>query len=97
VLKTRLVAFQGSSFLLRAGVGAFVCSITAGPDPVLDQRCVCVSAHTWIHADQIAESQPFASSSPIAGEQLGNTLLLPIALRHWLKVRDNAVRVRHPG
>src|SRR5262249_29223509 len=86
VLRTRLVAFKGTSFLTPAGVGACVCSLTSGTDKELDRLCVCVSARTLIHADQIVETQPFAEISARVGERLGDNILLPVALHHWMKV-----------
>jgi len=82
VLDTQLVRFKGN-FLSQAGDGGFVCSLTAGRDKAIGGPCVCISAHTWIHYDRFAENQTFAASG---GDRLGDNLLMPVALRHWIDV-----------
>jgi hypothetical protein len=67
-------------FLIPAGRGSFRCSLRGGPDETTGKYCVWVSAHTWLHADQLADDQHFAPSS--ATERLGDSLLRPLALRH---------------
>ena len=84
-LTVRLPGSGEHSFLIPAGRGAFICSLTTGPDSSTGLS-VCVSAHAWIHVDQLAADQHFAVPSNVPGERLGDALLLPLALHHLATV-----------
>jgi hypothetical protein len=71
-----------STFLLPAGQGAFKCTLRAGPDTDTGKHCTWITAHTWIHADQMADGQVCAGRAELPAARLGSSVLLPMALRH---------------
>jgi hypothetical protein len=83
-LRIKLVPDKGASFLIPAGPGAFVCTLTAGKDTAFSRTCFCIAAHTWVHVDGITGVHPFAEISTVAGMRLGDSLLMPVGLQHWI-------------
>jgi hypothetical protein len=75
------------SFLLPAGPGVFVCGFRVGDD-VNVGLMVYLFAHTWLHRDQLYDSQAPLLVEGGEGKRLGEGLLLPAPLRRLSRVGE---------
>lgn len=77
------------SFLLPAGNGVLTCSIRIGPDVSMGNRTmVHLAAHTWLHRDQLHDDQTPLLVDGVAGDRLGEAILLPAPLKRFIPNED---------
>jgi len=93
-------------FFLPAGNGVFASQLRSGPDVSTGEESIHARCSTWLHADQLQDSQlPVATGG--AGQHLGDVLLKPTPLRRlssdgkggitgFARVLDGAVSIAAP-
>jgi hypothetical protein len=79
---TGVIGRPGHSFLVKAGRGGFICTISTRPDVSLGgELAVHVRAETWVASEMLFENQKLLVGNGEAGERLGDSYLLPPPLR----------------
>lgn len=79
-------------FHVRAGDGAFRCHLNSGT--LGTDECPWVFAHTWLNEGLLTERQIILAEDGRPGEQLGESWLLPAALRpHFIGISGQSKRI----
>jgi hypothetical protein len=73
---------KGARFLVKAGAGGFICHMKCGQDVSLGgAHDIRARTDTWIADDMLFDNQVLLIGNGAPGHRLGDTVLLPVAMR----------------